>query len=35
MAGAPIAGYDNAAVYGDILGLAEAEQDALRERGII
>lgn len=35
MAGAPVAGYDNAAVYGDILGLGEAEQDALRERGII
>jgi formyl-CoA transferase len=35
MAGAPIAGHDNAAVYSDILGLGEAEQDALRERGII
>lgn len=34
-AGAPIAGYDNAAVYGEVLGLTEADRDDLRERGVI
>ncbi len=34
-AGPPIAGYDNAAVYGDLLGVAEDERAELRERGII
>ena len=34
-AGAPVAGYDNAAVYGEILGLSEAEREDLRGRGVI
>jgi formyl-CoA transferase len=34
-AGAPIAGYDNSAVYGEVLGLTESERDDLRERGVI
>ncbi|WP_346777554.1 CoA transferase [Rhodococcus sp. HNM0563] len=34
-AGPPIAGYDNAAVYGDLLGVNEGERADLRERGVI
>ncbi|WP_374229786.1 CaiB/BaiF CoA transferase family protein [Rhodococcus sp. F64268] len=34
-AGPPIAGYDNAAVYGDLLGVTEGERADLRERGVI
>ncbi|MEE2035138.1 CoA transferase [Rhodococcus sp. CC-R104] len=34
-AGAPIAGYDNGAVYGGVLGLTAAEQKDLRARGVI
>ena len=32
---APALGQDNAAVYGDLLGLSDAEQAALREQGVI
>ncbi len=34
-AGPPVAGYDNAAVYGEILGLSDIEQKELRERGVV
>ncbi|WP_241997328.1 CoA transferase [Rhodococcus sp. SMB37] len=34
-AGPPIAGYDNAAVYGELLGVTDGERAELRERGII
>jgi formyl-CoA transferase len=34
-AGPPIAGYDNAAVYGDLLGVTDGERADLRERGVI
>jgi len=34
-AGPPVAGYDNGAVYGEILGLSDDEQEELRNRGVI
>ncbi|WP_068155323.1 CaiB/BaiF CoA transferase family protein [Rhodococcus phenolicus] len=34
-AGAPVAGYDNAAVWGDLLGLTEQQRAALRDAGTI
>ena len=35
VASAPEVGADNAAVYGELLGLGEAELDALRADGVI
>lgn len=34
-AGAPVAGYDNAAVWGDLLGLTEQQQAELKDAGTI